>query len=325
MVFIYRAIFRPLQMLIQGSRRVAVERDFNYRIHLDTKDEVAELADAMNDMTDRFQRIRDDLDTDSPADVQVRQRTKEVVRSEKLASVGFLAAGVAHEINNPLASIAWCAESLEMRLPTCIQQDDGCQTMSTIRRFSCCGSICAAFKTRPFAARKSPKSCSTFPAWAIRQTADDRSGRTGRGVIEMVGHLGRYRGRTSSSTCGQAVVAPVNAQEIKQVVLEPAHQRPGQPGRGRHRARRACTRAAADCRVGRPRRRLRHEPRSARTSLRAVLHPPPRRAGHRPGLSITYRIVADHGGEIEADSDGPGQGSQFRVTLPLVDADRKNS
>jgi signal transduction histidine kinase len=34
------------------------------------------------------------------------------------------------------------------------------------------------------------------------------------------------------------------------------------------------------------------------------------------GLSIVYRIVADHDGQIEAASEGPGRGSQFRVTLP---------
>ncbi|KKL55786.1 hypothetical protein LCGC14_2251940, partial [marine sediment metagenome] len=70
-----------------------------YRIHLDSEDEMAELADALNAMTDRFEAIRDDLDA------KVRQRTKQVVRSEQLASVGFLAAGVAHEINNPNAAI----------------------------------------------------------------------------------------------------------------------------------------------------------------------------------------------------------------------------
>jgi signal transduction histidine kinase len=37
------------------------------------------------------------------------------------------------------------------------------------------------------------------------------------------------------------------------------------------------------------------------------------------GLSIVHRIVADHGGRIEATSAGPGQGSSFRVTLPLAD------
>ncbi len=105
----YSWVFSPLQVLINGSRRVAAG-EFRYRIALDTRDEMSELAAAMNDMTARFQAIRDDLDR------QVRERTKQVVRSEQLASVGFLAAGVAHEINNPLASIALCAESLESRV-----------------------------------------------------------------------------------------------------------------------------------------------------------------------------------------------------------------
>jgi signal transduction histidine kinase len=34
------------------------------------------------------------------------------------------------------------------------------------------------------------------------------------------------------------------------------------------------------------------------------------------GLSITYRIIADHGGHIDVHSDGPGKGSQYRVSLP---------
>jgi signal transduction histidine kinase len=45
-----------------------------------------------------------------------------------------------------------------------------------------------------------------------------------------------------------------------------------------------------------------------------------RRAGQGTGLglSISYRIVADHGGLIEAESAGPGRGATFRVRLPLT-------
>ncbi|HMO86256.1 MAG TPA: HAMP domain-containing protein, partial [Lacipirellulaceae bacterium] len=105
----YQWFADPLQTLVDGSREVAAG-NFDHRIRLAARDELGELAVAMNKMTEKFCNIRDDLDQ------QVRERTKQVVRSEQLASVGFLAAGVSHEINNPLASIALCSESLEGRI-----------------------------------------------------------------------------------------------------------------------------------------------------------------------------------------------------------------
>ena len=68
------------------------------------------LAEAFNDMTARLSVTYADLER------QVQERSRQLVRSERLAGVGFLAAGVAHEINNPLASIAFCSEALENRL-----------------------------------------------------------------------------------------------------------------------------------------------------------------------------------------------------------------
>ena len=41
------------------------------------------------------------------------------------------------------------------------------------------------------------------------------------------------------------------------------------------------------------------------------------------GLSITYRIIAEHHGEIEAESPGAGQGSTFRIRLPLCEVGKE--
>ena len=107
-VYGYVWVFSPLRKLHQGALRVA-QGDFNYRLQFTRQDEMKELADAFNSMTSRFQEIRGDLDR------QVCERIKQLIRSERLAGIGFLAAGVAHEINNPLSAIAMAAESLAER------------------------------------------------------------------------------------------------------------------------------------------------------------------------------------------------------------------
>src|SRR5439155_5026376 len=90
--------------------------DFEHRIALHSGDEMEELAAAFNDMTGRLRETYRDLAR------QVNERSRQLVRSERLASVGFLAAGVAHEINNPLASIAFCSEALEGRLAEALNE-----------------------------------------------------------------------------------------------------------------------------------------------------------------------------------------------------------
>ncbi len=221
----YTWVFRPLRVLVKGSRRVAAG-EFSYRIVLRTHDEMSELADAMNDMTARFQAIRDDLDR------QVQERTKQVVRSEQLASVGFLAAGVAHEINNPLASIAMCAESLEGRMHDLLDRlpaadDDEQQVIRNYLRM---------IQNEAFRCKGITERLLDFSRIGDvkRQSTDLRE--LVQGVIDMVGHLGRYQDKQHRVRRRRGGVRAGQSAGNQASGAEPADQRAGQPFARRQRA-----------------------------------------------------------------------------------------
>ena len=297
----YRWVFRPLRLLGNGSRRVAAG-DFGFRLKLDSSDEMAELAAALNDMTERFEEIRDDLDR------QVQLRTREVIRSEQLASVGFLAAGVAHEINNPLASIAMCAESLENRLEGLAADNaDG----RIVKRYL------ELIQNEAFRCKGITEKLLDFSRLGeVRRQATAMMALVAD-VADMLRHVGRFAGRTIEIDEGPDVLVMVNPQEIKQVVLNllvNALDSIDESGHVRVGVRRSGTEAlltVTDDGCGMTEEILEHlfEPFFTR-----------RRSGQGTGLglSIVHRIVADHGGRIAAASAGAGQGSTFRVTLPLA-------
>lgn len=119
---------RPVRALADGARRITAGEDLP-DIHVDSHDEIAELADEFNIMKHRL-AIREDENRalNHTLEQKVMERTaqleeknqqllaaqKELAESERLAAVGMLASGVAHEINNPLAIIRGNAELLEM-------------------------------------------------------------------------------------------------------------------------------------------------------------------------------------------------------------------
>ena len=306
----YTWVFRPLRVLIKGSRRVATG-DFNHQIQLCTRDEMSELAEAMNAMTTRFRNIRDDLDR------QVELRTKQVVRSEQLASVGFLAAGVAHEINNPLASIALCSESLESRLHDIMQQDDEKSDGEHNEEITITRNYLRMIQDEAFRCKEITEKLLDFsrPGEAKRQTTDMVE--LVSGVIEMIGHFGRYKEKNIVLHTDEPVVAPINSAEIKQVVVNVITNGLDSLEAGGTIQVEVRTQGemvemlVTDNGCGMTDEVLQHlfDPFFTR-----------RRDGKGTGLglSISYRIINEHGGHIDASSEGPGTGSQIRILLPLV-------
>ena len=308
----YRWVFHPLRVLIEGSREVA-GGNFDFRIHLETHDEMSELAEAMNDMTRRFQDIRDDLDR------QVQERTKQVVRNEQLASVGFLAAGVAHEINNPLASIAMCAESLEGRVHDLLEQaqgEGGNAERSSDQQRDVIANYLQMIQSEAFRCKEITEKLLDFSRMGQAKRQETDLGQLVEGVIDMIGHLGKYQRKHIEFRCAKPVQAPVNGQEIKQVVLNLlTNALDSVEENGTVRIELGARDAMAELSVADDGCGM--EP----GVLEHVFEPffTRRRAGQGTGLglSITHRIVADHGGTIEAHSDGPDRGAVFRVRLPI--------
>jgi two-component system NtrC family sensor kinase len=306
---LYTWIFCPLRNILRGSREI-VSGNFDRRIQMKSVDEMGEVADAMNKMTSRFQEIRDDLDK------KVQQRTKEVVRSEQLASVGFLAAGVAHEINNPLASIALCAESLEDRLHDIIQEDDDLPDEQHNQEVEVLRNYLRMIQDEAFRCKNITQQLLDFSRLGDveKQTIDLTS--LVQGVIEMVGHVGQYREKQIRFRTAESVYAAVNSQEMKQVVLNLLTNAMDSLDTGGvvdvhlHRVGDFAELVVKDNGCGMTEEVKRHlfEPFFTR-----------RRDGQGTGLgmSITYRIIADHGGTIEAESPGADGGSTVVVQMPI--------
>jgi two-component system NtrC family sensor kinase len=311
-----RSIFRPLECLIRGSRRVA-KGDYDYRIQLAIEGEVAELATALNAMTENFQSIKHDLDE------KVRQRTKEVIRSEQLASVGFMAAGLAHEINNPLASIAWSAEALESRVQELIARigDDATQSsyepeVATILKYL------RRIQDEAFRCKGITSGLLNYSRLDDKEKQATEMVELIRSVIDMVTPVKKYFGRRIHFTAKPPIYGLVNPQEMKQVTLNlitNALESIGSTGN---------VWVDLEQRSGNVIVQIRDDGCGMTEEVQTHLFEPffTRRAdgsGTGLGLAITYRIIEEHQGKIQATSAGPGKGSTITITLPMVKHEEK--
>jgi signal transduction histidine kinase len=297
----YRWIFAPLQQLHQGACRVA-QGDFDYRVRLNTNDEMAELADAFNQMTARFQEIADDLDR------QVQERSRELIRSARLASVGFLAAGVAHEINNPLTAIKWTAESLTGRFDSILQNTDAAES-SVARRY-----LEMIHKQAMRCQQITAKLLDFARGQQTTRTNVDITALVGE-VVELVSHISHFRDRQVHFLRTEPCFVEVNASEIAQVVLNLISNALESMDAGGLLEIDVLEQTDQVVIVFRD-----NGCGMTAETLENLFEPffTQKRSGQGTGLglSISHRIVRDHGGRIEATSEGLGCGSTFRVSLP---------
>ncbi|MEE8637850.1 MAG: ATP-binding protein [Candidatus Margulisiibacteriota bacterium] len=96
-IFFAHSIEKPIKELTRGTEAVA-KGDLHWHVAIDSDDEIGQLAAAFNQMTK-----------------DLRDSQERLVLSEKLASLGTMAAGMAHEIKNPLVSLRTFTQLLQQK------------------------------------------------------------------------------------------------------------------------------------------------------------------------------------------------------------------
>jgi two-component system NtrC family sensor kinase len=121
-----RTVVRPLKQLTEKTCKVA-GGDLEQNLPVEGTREIAALADSFNTMTAALRESRlqteQHIESLKKANTELQSTRDELVRSEKMASVGHLAAGMAHEIGNPLGALVGYLELLKAATPSEVSTD----------------------------------------------------------------------------------------------------------------------------------------------------------------------------------------------------------
>jgi two-component system NtrC family sensor kinase len=306
--FMWVFVYRPVKELIRGTHRVA-DGDLDYRLPVRSDDELGDLAASFNKMTAEVAGVQAQIEE------QVRRKTAELERvhktllsSEKMASIGKLAATVAHEINNPLFGILTYArlvlrELLKHEVPS---RDEMAEQLQTIERESKrCGELVKNLLTfsRQAPSHREPNDLNTVVRRAtllVKHKLDMQN-------IELLDRLA-------------SDLPPVecDANQIQQVILVlMVNASEAMPKGGRLEVSTGLDAATDQCVV-----RIKDTGCGIPADVLPRIFDPffttkedQNRTGL--GLAVAHSIVEQHAGDISVRSD-PGEGTEFILRLPVA-------
>ncbi len=279
----------------------AVSRgDFSRRINISSDDELGQLAQAFNQMTENLQRSISELE----GTVEKLKTTQaQLVQTEKLTGIGEFVAGVAHELNNPLTSVIGFTELLK-------SSDVNDQTRTSLRYISSSADRC----------QKIVKSLLSF----ARQHAPERKPVDVNKTIDSVLESLSYELRTNNITVTTDLepVSPVvmgDTHQLQQVFLNlvnnarqaiESHRSHGKIHIASHIDGTVVRIHFADDGPG-------ISPENLKKLFTPFFTTKAVGEGTGLGLSVAYGMIKEHGGNIVVDSV-PGTSTTFTIELPLA-------
>jgi len=218
---------------------------------------------------------------------------------------------VAHEINNPLASIAFCSEALQTRLADYLARNP--HETDVIQKYL------RMIQQEAFRCKGITSRLLEFSRVGERRREPADLAELIQGVLEIAQHLQSCRGKRIIFQPYSRVVAGVCAEDIKSVVLNlvvnalESMEEGGVLTITLKGAGSAAEMMFTDTGCGMP-------PDVVDNIFEPFYTRSRTGKGTGLGLFISHHIVAQHGGEIRVSSPGPGQGSTFTVRVPLTPA-----
>lgn len=289
-LLVVRTISRPLQRITLAAVRVA---DGNYGTEVEgrqSNDEIGLLANSFNEMS---RKMADDIE-------QLRALNEQLTRTEKLAAMGTLAAGVAHEVNNPLAAISSLIQMMQAKQNLDDETSDRLRIIQTqIQRITQVTKDMMDFaRVRP--AAKSLISVNEISETALRLASFDKSFQRLQLNKEYAENLPKIL---------------VDSDQLQQVFLNLfLNARDAMPNGGElsiktFNGANSNKIEIADSGTG-----------IEEKSLKQIFDPffttKPTGKGTGLGLAVCYGIITAHGGKIEVQSNN-GNGTKFIIHLPV--------
>src|ERR1019366_3006752 len=318
-ISVWWVVGKSIKALKRGTERLA-QGDLGYQLQVGSRDEVGDLAHSFNDMSLELHAAHEEVvASNKTLEDRVEQKTRELRRAhdhmlhaEKMATIGKMAAVVAHEINNPLSGILTYAKLLHKWLDRGVLPEEkrleALQCLDLIAGESRrCGDLVKNLLTF---SRTAPMNAEPTDLSVVI----DRCARLVRPKCELSGILLHRELENSLPR------VHCDASQIEQVLLALMINAIDAMPRGGN--------LWLQTRQGRQEREAEVEVRDDGTGispeiLTQIFEPflTTKEASHGVGLglAISHSIIERHHGRIEVQSEA-GKGTRFTVTLPVNDA-----